>query len=211
MEYDHFTSKYPTKNLRRGSVLITPDENPLQVFFLESGKIRKYEINRYGEKAVMNVFAAPSLLPLSWALNKTPNVYYFEAATPVTVRCIPTEDVVTYLQTSPTIVYGLLQEVYAGLENTQRRIAYLMRGSLRCRVLFELVIETKRSSMQMDDGSYVITVSETELAERAGLSRETVSRELAKIFKSSDICRRQGRSIIIKNLSELDALLQKYS
>lgn len=211
IKYDQFVSDYPAINYRAGYMLMTPDTELTHAFFLESGKVRKYSLTRYNEKATMNIFVAPSLLPISSVLNGTPNLYYFETMNPVVVRCIPVEEMATYIKDNPDVAYDLLQKVYAGLENTQRRIAYLMRGSLRCRVMFELVIELQRSGKLQHDGSYLITISETEIAERAGLSRETVSRELAKIFKLNDVCRRQGRSILIQSRDALEEMLQQYT
>jgi CRP-like cAMP-binding protein len=208
-DYDQFLSQFPLRRYPKGHILISPNEELSGVFFVESGKIRKYDITKYGEKVVMNVFNAPTLIPLSWVLNKTPNLYYFEALTLLSVRCIPTDEITAYLKTHPAMVYGLLQQVYSGLENTQRRVMYLTRGSIRSRLLFELLIEARRSGEVQNDGSCIINISVTEVAERAGLSRESISRELAKVFKSTDLCKRKGRLIVIQDLNELEEMLHK--
>jgi CRP-like cAMP-binding protein len=208
-DYQQFLLQFPLLHYTKGEVFISPDTLIECTYYIEQGTVRKYDITKFGEKVVMNVFNTPSLIPLSWALNKTPNRYYFEALEDLTLRCIPADILSAYLKEHPTIAYHLLQQVFLGLENTQRRVAYLMRGSLRSRVLFELLIEARRSGDAQADGSYVINVNETELAERAGLSRETISRELAKVFKTSDLCQRHGRAITIRSLEELEAVLQK--
>lgn len=207
--YDQFLSQFPLRRYSKGRVLISPDEEPAYIFFIAAGKVRKYDITKYGDQVVMNVFTAPTLLPLSWALNKTPNQYYYEAVTPLVVRYIPIKELTSYLKSDPDTAYSLLQQVYSGLENTQRRVVYLTRGNARSRLLFELLIEAQRSGEKQSDGSVIINISETELAERAGLSRETISRELAKVFKHVDVCKRQGRSIVIQDLDKIDEMLQK--
>jgi CRP-like cAMP-binding protein len=207
--YDQFLSQFPLRYYPAGHILISPNEELTGIYWIESGRVRKYDVTRFHDKVVMNVFSAPILFPLSWVLNHTPNMYYFEALSRVGVRFIPTEEIAAYLKTDPDLVYSLLQQVYLGLENTQRRVVHLTRGSARSRLLFELLIEARRSGEEQSNGSVIITISETDLAERAGLSRETISRELAKVFKISDLCVRQGRSIIIRDLQELEATLQK--
>lgn len=208
-DFEQFLSQYPLRRYTKGRILISPDEEMTHIFFLEAGRVRKYDVTRFRDKVVISVLSAPILLPLSWALNKTPNLYYFETLTAVDVRRIPTDDINAYIKADPDLAYTLLKQVYSGLENTQRRVVYLTRGNARSRLLFELLIEARRSGEQQADGSYVITVSETDLAERAGLSRETISREFAKVFKLSDVCERQGRSIIIHDLHALDEMLQR--
>jgi CRP/FNR family cyclic AMP-dependent transcriptional regulator len=208
-DYSQFLSHYPLKHYPKGSVLISPNEELDYMYFLESGDVRKYDVNKYGDQIVMNIFSAPILFPLSWALNRTPNRYYFEALSSLTARPIPTDELTAYLKSDPSMVYALLQQVYSGLENSQRRVVYLTHGSVRSRLLFELLIEARRSGEEQQDGSYILNVSESEIAQRAGLSRETISREIAKLVKSSDLCKRVGRSIMIQDLHELDEMLRR--
>lgn len=207
-EYEQFLAQFPIKQYAKGEVLMSPDENPEHVFFLQTGKVSKYDVTKYGERVVMNVFTRPILFPLSWVLNRTINRYYYEAVLPVTVRCIPLLQAEAYLQSNPAVVYKFLQEVYAGLEDTQRRVVHLTRGTARSQLMFELLFEARRSGKLQKDGSCVITISATEIGQRAGLSRETISRELAKILRSDDLYRRRGRSIVIRDVEELDQKLR---
>lgn len=205
---DQFYSQYPLEHISQGAVILSPKDDLTSAFYLESGKICKYDVTKFGEKVVMNVFNVPVLLPLTWLLNTTPNRYYFEAQTPVTIRRIPKDAASAHLQANPEIMYGMLQVVYLGIETTQRRVAQLMRGSMRSRILFEILIEAQRGGTLQDDGSTIMTIGEVELANRAGLSRESVSRELSKLFKTRNVCWRQGRSIVVRNVNELDNMLQ---
>lgn len=208
-DYDQFLSQFPMRQYPKGRMLIMSKTNPECLFLLVTGKVRKYDVTRYGEQVVINVFKAPALFPLSWVLNGTPNRYYYEASTRVTVRCVPTEEFAGYLQSHPDLAYSLLCKVYEGLEESQRRVVHMTRGNARSKLLFELGIEARRSGEVQPNGSIIITVHETELAERAGLSRETISRELVKLCRSSDVCKRRGRSVVIDSLPELDKMLEK--
>lgn len=208
-DYDQFLSQFPLRRLAKGRMLISPDEEPECIFSLEAGRVCKYDMTKYGEQVVINIFKAPTLLPLSWALNKSPNQYYYEATTRLTVRCIPTEELSVYLKSHPEMVYDLLQQVYEGLENSQRRVVYLTRGTAQTKLLFELLVEAKRSGEIQPDGTILVSINETELAVRAGLSRETISRTLTKVCRSSDVCKRVGRSIVVKSITELNDLLEK--
>lgn len=205
---DQFYSQFPLEKIPKGALLLSPNEEQDCIFYLESGQICKYDISRFGEKAVMNVFSVPGLIPLSWLLNGALNKYYFEAQTPVTIRRVPPDVANAHLLANPEIMYSMLQFVYIGLEITQRRVAQLMRGGLRSRVLFELLVEARRCGEAQADGTTIIRIGEAELADRAGLSRETISRELSKLFKSGNMCTRQGRSIVVRDVDELDAMLQ---
>ncbi|MNQ88997.1 hypothetical protein D3C85_1042900 [compost metagenome] len=78
-----------------------------------------------------------------------------------------------------------------------------MSGDAHDRLLFELFIEARRSGEMQSDGSCVVNVSLADLAQRAGLTRETISRELGKIIQSHELISRQNRSLVISDLRAL--------
>lgn len=202
-----FFSQYPLKAYHKGQILIYAGDDPAGIFYIESGKVRKYDIDSTGIEAVLNVFKPHVFFPLAWAINKTPNRYFYEALTPIEVRRVPVEDFIAYLDAHPRLVYGLLHEAYGGIESAQRRVVLLMSGSTRNRVLFELLMEGKRSGDMRDDGSCEISLSIADLAQRAGLSRETISRELAKLVESEGLVSRTGRTFIVHDFHELELTL----
>lgn len=206
---DDFFSKYPVKQYNKGQLLIYAHEDPTGIFYLESGKVRKYDIGPDGDEVVLNVFKSKIFFPITWAINKTPNKYFFEAATPIEVRRAPVDELNKYLDTHPEVVYGLLRQVHSGMEAAQRRVVLLMGGDAHDRLLFELLIEGRRSGEMRSDGSCVITVGLSDLAQRAGLTRETISRELGKIIQSNDLISRQGRSLVIRDFQALEEQLDE--
>ncbi len=200
---DDFFSQYPVKQYNKGQLLIYAHEDPSGVFYLESGSVRKYDIGHEGDEVVLNVFTSKIFFPISWAINKTPNGYFFEAATPIEVRRAPVDAFNAFLHANPSIVFSLLKKVYKGLEDAQHRTVLLMDGDAHDRLLFELFIEARRSGQMQSDGSCVINVSLADLAQRAGLTRETISRELGKIIQSHELISRQNRSLVISDLRAL--------
>jgi CRP-like cAMP-binding protein len=203
-ELDQFFSQYPLKQYPKGQMLIYADEDPSGIFYLVSGKVRKYDVNNRGDEVVLNTFQPSVFFPMTWILNKTPNRYFFEATTPIVTRYAPASEVERYLATHPAVVYSLLKQVYSGLEDTQRRVVHLMKSDTRCRLLFELLIESRRSGELQQDGSCVISISMNELSQRAGLSRERISRELSKLIQQDGLLTRRGRSLVIRSIQEIE-------
>jgi CRP-like cAMP-binding protein len=204
---DDFFSQYPLKQYHKGQILIYAHEDPAGIFYLETGKVRKYDVGPTGDEVVLNVFRPNVFFPISWAVNKAPNKYFFEAETPIEVRRAPVDAFIAYLEANPKIIYGLLKQVHSGLEDTQRRVVFLMGGDTRSRLLFDLLLEGRRSGEMRSDGSCVINVGVANLAQRAGLSRETISRELAKIIQSEKILSREGHALVIHDFQALEEQL----
>lgn len=180
---NEFFAKYPVKDYGKGEVLLLADEDPKFVFLLLEGNVREYDISPRGDEIVVNVFKPLSFFPMSWPIVRTPNRYFFEAAGKVTVRQAPPEDVLKFIKSNPDIMLDLLTRLYVGVEGLRRRMAHLMGGSAKSRLLFELITECRRFGQQSENGASIVKISEAELGARAGLSRETVSRELHELKK----------------------------
>lgn len=205
-----FFSQYPSKSYHKGQILIYAGDDPKGIFYIEQGSIQKYDINAAGDKVVLNIFTEGVFFPISWIVSEAPNKYFFEAITPITVRRAPVDAFVAHLKENPDVTYGLLSGAYHGIESAQRRFVVLMSGSTTRRLLFELVIEGRRSGEMKDDGSCIVHVAVAELAQRAGLSRETISRELIRCVRDEKLLSRSGRALVIHDFHALELMLGEY-
>ena len=201
-----FFGRFLLKQAGVDEVLIRAGEDPPGIFYLVSGQVKEYDISGQGNEVVVNVYKPPAFFPMSWAINQTPNRYFFETITPSSFRQAPAEQTLAFLKANPDVVFDLLSRVYSGTNGLLRRMAHLMGSSARTRLLFEILIECRRLGRQKLDGSWAVKIHENELANRAGLSRETVSRELTKI-KELDLVDVDHSGISIKDPDKLEEAL----
>ncbi|MGB2787501.1 MAG: Crp/Fnr family transcriptional regulator [Candidatus Saccharimonadaceae bacterium] len=199
---DFFTS-YPLKSIDDGQIIVQAGNQPAGVYFIESGEVRQYDISERGDEVVVNVFRAGAYFPMSWAINKEPNQYFFEASTSSNVRIAPPGEVTSFLHKNPEILYDLLRRVFVGTEVLQRRMAHLMAGDANSRTLFELIVQCRRFGQLQPDGSYILPIHEQELARRAGLSRETTNRILTKL-KKAGLLGVTHKALSVRNLAEIE-------
>jgi CRP-like cAMP-binding protein len=200
---EDFFSTYETRSFDAGQVLVYAGDSPAGIFNLVSGHVRQYDISPNGEEVVVNVFKPPAFFPMSWAINSTPNQWFYEAGSKVTLKQAPVEEALVFLKTNVDVLFDLLSRLYSGTDGLQRRMAHLMAGTARSRVLFELIVAGRRFGKRQKDGSVFIDIRENELARRSGLSRETVSRELQKIKKNKLIDMNHS-GLTIKHLDKLE-------
>jgi CRP/FNR family transcriptional regulator, cyclic AMP receptor protein len=201
-----FFANYRLRSLDEGQILTHAGEDPPGVTHLISGQVRQYEITERGNELVLNTFKPPAFFPMSWAVNKTPNQFFFEAATPVTFRQAPADEAVAFIKANPDVMFDLLQRTYRGTDGLLLRMASIMDGTAYKRVLLELLIMCRRFGEQNGEGEYIISIHENDLAQNAGLSRETVSRELQKA-KTSGLVRTARKSIIVRDVQALESEL----
>lgn len=176
-----FFNAYPTRTYHKGDMVIFAEDTVPSIYFLESGLVAQYDISESGDQVTLNTFKPHAFFPVSSALNAAPNRYFFEAVTPVFARCAPAEAVLTFLQENPDVVLDLLSRVCRGTDGLLRQLMQLKSGTAENRLLLELFIMAQRFGKRLDDGSFEVHMTETQLAQQTGLARETVSRALAAL------------------------------
>ena len=201
-----FFADYKMKQYEDGQILVQANDVPPGIFYLVSGNVRQYDISDNGDEVVVNVFKPGAFFPMSWAINGAPNQYFFQASSGVQAIVAPGQDVVEFLRANPDAMYDLLSRLYSGVDGVLRRMAHLMGGSARSRLLFELITECQRFATRSENGSYALQVHEDELARRAGLSRETVNRELGKL-KTANLLTVSHKDLVVMSLERLKAEL----
>lgn len=177
---EHF-SKYELKTCVKGKMLILADHEPEGVSLLVSGLVEQYDITPEGNNLIVNIFKPPAFFPMSWAINGTKNTYFYSALTDVEFRQANANETVVFLKANPDVMFDLLSRVYKGTDALLRRLVLAASGAAASRLMFELLIEAYRFGAAIDDKTVLIKVKQAALADRSGLARETVSRELHKL------------------------------
>jgi CRP/FNR family transcriptional regulator len=203
-----FFDAYRLRKYPKGQILILNGDNTDYVYHLVEGRVKQYDVSYRGDEIILNVFKPPAFFPMSLAINKTPNPYIFEAETDVEIRQAPADEVVEFVRSNPDVLFDLLSRVYRGTDGLLGRIAHLMSSSAKGRLMYELLVECRRFGEIAKDGSCSVQVNEKELGARAGLSRETVSREINKLAKEKLVTMQAGK-ITIGNVDVFESKLGK--
>lgn len=204
---ENFFKQYKYKSFKKGELLIKAYEDPSGIFFLKNGLVKQYSISKQGEELIVNVFKPKTFFPMSWAINLTPNVYYFEATEPSEGWLAPREDIIEFLKKNSDILFDLIGRVYKGTDGLLTKLVYLMSGDAYTRVITELLICAKRFGKSTENSkSLEIRISEKDIANLTGMARETVSREI-KILKNKDLVNFKKSIFIITDLDKLEAEL----
>lgn len=201
-----FFSKFRLRKFAKGQILILDDEEANIVYHLVSGKVKVYDVTYRGEEVILNIFKPPAFFPMSLALNKGPNPYIYEAETDIEVHQVAAAEVVDFLKANPEVVLDLLTRVYRGVDGLLGRMAHLMSGSAKSRLLYELILEARRFGKVAGRG-VDLDITEKDLGARTGLARETVSREISKL-KQAELIATPGKGIRITSLDALNEALR---
>lgn len=200
-----FFTQYPSRTHKKGQIILYPGDIASHIFHLVDGRVKQYDISYRGDEVVLNIFKPPAFFPMSQAINKTANNYFFECDSEVQLHRAPADAVLEFVRSNPNVAYDLLSRVYRGTDGLLGRMAHLMASTAKSRVMYELIIECRRFG---DTGGtdLAITASESDLGARAGLTRETVSRELQKL-KAEGLITVSQKRLTVPDLIALETRL----
>ena len=203
---DKLSSYFADRKLQKftkGQIITLANQEPAGISWLISGVVEQYDITPEGNKVVVNVYKPQAFFPMSWAINKTPNAYFFGALTDVELRQADADETVAFLKNNPDVTFDLLGRVYKGTDVLLRRLTLASSGIASNRLIFELLIEAYRFGVVSSDGTATVRVRQSVLADRSGLARETVSRELQKLDQEGFVSRdKKNITIDIKLLEQ---------
>lgn len=202
-----FFGQFPSSEYKKGDIVIQANSTPSGIFYIESGIIRSYYLSEEGSEITLNMYKPHTFLPMSWAIANVPNTHFYEAMTVVKTRRAPKETVITFLKKEPDVTFDLLRRIYVGMEGLWMHIESLTAGSSYVKLVASLVILTKRFGKERKEGLVVdVKMGEQDIANYAGVSRETASRELQKLKKENLVSFKKG-TILIHDVRKLEDIL----
>lgn len=202
-----FFSRYPLRHYKKGHILIKPGEDIRYAHLLVEGKVKVYDVSYRGDEIIITNRIPPAIFPMAFVLNSAPTRYVYEASTDIAIRRAPTEDVRAYLDSHPKIVLELLANLYMIFDGVLERMVHYITSNAKHRLIYTIISECKEFGTLLEDDTYRIDVNETDLASRAGLSRETVSRE-ARSLKRARHLEVHRNFMIVRNIHELEQYIR---
>jgi len=206
-DFEAFYKQFKIRNYKKGEMLIRADDDPQGIFCLTKGYVRQYTISKTGFELTLHILKPISYFPMVWAVNGTPNVYYFEALTPVEVGRAPRDEVVNFIKDKPAIIFELLSELIQDYAESLTRIENLVFSDAYRRVISVLLYIAKHFGEE--HGKSVIInhrFTQQDIATLVGVARETASNEMVKLEKKG-LVKYIDHSIILESIKDLNSEL----
>ena len=183
-EFVEFYKQFTIREYKKGETLIRADDDPQGIFCLKKGYVRQYTISKAGLELTLHILKPTSYFPMVWAVNGTPNVYYFEALTPVEVGRAPRDQVVDFIKDKPTVIFELMSELLEDYAETLTRVEHLVFSDAYRRVISVLLYIAKHFGEESEGGVIVHhRFTQQDIATLVGVARETASNEMVRLEK----------------------------
>ena len=203
-KFGTFYNQFKTRSYRKGETLIRADDDPQGIFCLTKGYIRQYTISALGTELTLHILKPTPYFPMVWAVNGTPNVYYFEALTPVEVGRVPRDEVVTFIKDKPEIIFELMSGLLEEYAETLKRVEHLVFSDAYRRVISVLIYIAKHFGSKNVRGIVVNhRFTHQDIATLVGVARETASIEIIKLEKKG-LIEYIDHSMLFNNIKKLE-------
>lgn len=184
---------------KKGEIIIRPYDNVKSIFVIISGLVKSYTINKNGEEFTRIMYRENEIFPLSWIADRARNDVFYGAVSDCQIYLVPRDAFVEKLKTSVDVTYATLHKVIEQYTVLVSRIDNLEYKYARERLAFRLLLLAARFGEKQPDGSIVLpTLSQQDLGSTINLTRESVSRELARFERLGVLKTEKGKIIVLK-------------
>ena len=200
---DAFFVHYSTMSYKKGEFILRAEDMPYGVYYLKTGYVRQYLLSPSGETFIVHIYKPGSFFPLTWILNDTPNVYHFEAITPVTVVRAPKDLFLAFLKEHPEALFYATQRLALGLSGFVGRVAQLILDDAYTKTILLLLYYAENFGETTREGiALSIPLTHREIASWIGTTRETASLQVENLVKKG-LLATKGRVLIVKDPAQL--------
>lgn len=194
--WQQYLQKFPKKAYRQGESILLEGESPEHLHIIASGYVRVYNITQDGEEHTVSFDVPGEIFPIAWAFKEVPHTeYFYQALTDCEVRLIKRDDFLRYLKFHPKTALELYANTARRYGHLQKRIYALEQSKASHKILFTLdYLENKFGTKLREHTSIIdIPLTQQELANFIGITRETTSTELKKLERAGIVTSKKQR------------------
>ncbi|WP_245941569.1 Crp/Fnr family transcriptional regulator [Vallicoccus soli] len=189
--------------LSRGDVLFHEGQPGDQLYVVTSGKIKLGRTSSDGRENLLAIQGPGEMFGELSLFDPGPRTATATAVTSTTLIALGHADLQPWLTGRPEVATQLLRALAQRLRRTNDTLADLVFSDVPGRVAKALLDLAKRFGVQSEDGIHVThDLTQEELAQLVGASRETVNKALAD-FAQRGWLRHEARAVVILDVERL--------
>lgn len=198
-EQDLLMGSGVTHVYKKGEIIFRAGGIPTGIFYVETGRVKKYKATVKGGEQIFYVCTEGELLGYHALLSEE---YYPDSAATIEdseITFIPKDSFLQVLRTSTVLSNTLLKALGHEFSLFINNITNLATKTVRERLAFNLLIlDEKFKASDKPNMPNEINMSRTDLANMVGTAKETLVRLLQE-FKSTGLIKKTDRTIVILN------------
>lgn len=188
---------------KKGEIIFREGGSPSGIFYITSGKVKKYKVDKEGKENIIYVANSGELLGYHAVLAEDRYPDCAAALEESIIAFIPKEDFLSTLAQSDVLSRRLLKTLSHEFAVLANSLTIFAQKSVRERLALQLIVLREKYKVNFQPGMSVeINMSRDDLAGLVGTARENVVRVLSE-FKEEGIVETRGRKIIVQDVRRL--------
>lgn len=195
-----FLRKCTTKSYKKGDVILQQDATPSGAFIVKQGVVKAYNLTSSGEEKPIGFSTKNELFPLGWILGKIfRSQYYYEALSDCQVYCAPLEELRSFIKDNSEAMYEILDRCVGKMIHHQMHINALEQSKASEKVLYAIhhLALCFGHDLKTDVVEIPLPLTQQDVANFTGLTRETISVELKKLASRKIIFSRNRNYVVL--------------
>ncbi len=180
---------------------------PRTGYLIKEGVVKTYNLTSEGEEKPISFDIEGELIPVAWMFSKVSYAqYFYEAFTDCDLYCVPRDEYMAFLKQNPDWLFEVFDYFVTRYLNYQMRINALEQSKASSKVLHTIHFFALRFGKDVKANTVKINLplTQQDLANFMGLTRETTSVELKKLQEQGIISyRNQEYTVRADKLNEL--------
>lgn len=202
MPQEKFLEVYRIKNFAKGEVILTEDEKPQCAYYIKSGVVKTYNLTAQGQEKPISFDVEGEMFSIGWMFGKLRHTqYFYEAFTDCELYCISREEFIDYLKKNPEFHFRFTEFMVKRYLHFQMRVNALEQSKAADKVVHTLHFLCMRYGVEVRDDVVQIQLplTQQDLANFMGLTRETTGIELKKLERAKVIKYTSQRYVVHTN------------
>lgn len=197
--FDQFIMQYPSRTYKKGETILLKGDVPETTFLIDAGIVKAYTINTHGDERLVAFSRSAEDFPVGFAMGivKQAN-YFYEAFTACRVRLIPPADYLRYMNSNIQTMQHQMTRLTIVLISTLSRVDALEQTYAGDKIAHTLMYMADQFGVFLRpyNTRLKLAVTQQEIANALGLTRETINVELKKL-ELKKLVSRSRKSYII--------------
>jgi CRP-like cAMP-binding protein len=193
-----------TVRLAKGATLFSEGDEGDHLFVILEGKLKLGTTSGDGRENLLSVLGPGEMFGELSLFDPGPRTSTATAITDVRLLSLGHDKVIPWVTRHPQVALNLLERLAQRLRRTNEVVGDLVFSDVPGRVAKALIDLGERFGKETDEGLYVHhDLTQEELAQLVGASRETVNKALAD-FAGRNWIRLDGRAVLIIDIERLN-------
>lgn len=205
--FEEFLKQFRIVHFDKGEIVLRQHEVPTAAYVIKEGVVKTYNITAEGDEKPLSFDVKNEIFPVSWLFSKADTtLHYYEAFTACELYVIPKDAYQEFMSQNPDTVYKILGNFIGNHVGYMLQVHALEQSKASEKLLYTLHYLCIRFGKLVNAAEVKIQLplTQQELANFMGVTRETTAIELKKLEKSGIISyQRASYSVNTAKLNEL--------